>query len=80
MSARLSTMINELTNENRKKMDVALVHQRALLMQNMNRRVEEEINECRACATLGDWVGATSHQLFANSILEALKKLEAERL
>jgi hypothetical protein len=79
MSVRLTNMLNDLINENRKKMDDALVHQRSLLMQNMNRRVEEEINEFMACATIGDWVGATSHQLFANSILDALKKLEATR-
>jgi hypothetical protein len=79
MSARLTNMLNDLINENRKKMDDALVHQRSLLMQNVNRRVEEEINEFMACVTIGDWVGATSHQLFANSILDALKKLEATR-
>lgn len=79
MSARLTNMLNDLINENRKKMDDALVHQRSLLMQNMNRRVEEEINEFMSCATIGDWVGATSHQLFAKSILDALKKLEATR-
>jgi hypothetical protein len=60
-------------------MDDALVHQRSLLMQNMNRRVEEEINEFMACDTIGDWVGATSHELFANSIPDALKTLEATR-